>query len=118
MAAGRAGFGSANMSGTREANSGMPITRDGHRVKASPNELKRWPGREPTGEPARIAAESADLASGLKRGLRLFGNARRFGKRSERRRVGNARTKTRFGRPALITRLMQNSMNLCEKIIS
>ncbi len=52
----------------RWAKSGMPITREGHRVQASPEELNRWLGRE-TAEPVHIATESTDLSSELRRGL-------------------------------------------------
>ena len=46
----------------------MPVTREGRRVQASPEELNRWMGRE-TAEPVHIATESADLSSELRRGL-------------------------------------------------
>src|SRR5579864_7131661 len=52
----------------RWAKSGMPITREGRRVQASPEELNRWLGRE-TAEPVHIATESTDLSSELRRGL-------------------------------------------------
>ena|ERR1700730_1611516 len=55
----------------RWAKSGMPVTHDGRRVHASPDDLNRWLGRESAGEPVQIATESADLASELKRGLSL-----------------------------------------------
>jgi hypothetical protein len=49
--------------------SGMPVTREGRRVHASPEALNRWLGHETTGEPVQIATESGDLSSELKRGL-------------------------------------------------
>ena len=52
----------------RWAKSGMPVTREGRRVQASPEELNRWMGRE-TSEPVHIATDSADLSSELRRGL-------------------------------------------------
>ena len=52
----------------RWAKSRMPVTHEGRRVQASPEELNCWLGRE-VSEPVRIATESADLASELKRGL-------------------------------------------------
>ena len=52
----------------RWAKSGMPVTREGRRVQASPEELNRWMGRE-TAEPVHIATESTDLSSELRRGL-------------------------------------------------
>jgi len=41
----------------------MPVTREGRRVHASPEELNRWLGRESAGEPVHIATEAGDLAS-------------------------------------------------------
>ncbi len=52
----------------RWAQSGMPVTREGQLVVASPDEINRWLGRE-TSEPVRIATDSADLAAELRRGL-------------------------------------------------
>jgi predicted site-specific integrase-resolvase len=52
----------------RWAKSGMPVTREGRRVKASPEDLNHWMGQEAL-EPVRIATESADLSSELRRGL-------------------------------------------------
>jgi hypothetical protein len=53
----------------RWAKSGMPITREGRSVHASPEQLNRWLGRESADEPFHIATESDDLSSELKRGL-------------------------------------------------
>ena len=53
----------------RWAKSGMPVTRQGRRVHASPDDLNRWLGRESAGEPVQIATETTDLTSELKRGL-------------------------------------------------
>jgi hypothetical protein len=53
----------------RWAKSGMPVTREGRHVHATPEELNRWLGRESAGEPVQIASESADLAADLRRGL-------------------------------------------------
>jgi hypothetical protein len=53
----------------RWAKSGMPVSRKGRRVHASPEELNRWLGRESAGEPVQIATESADLSSELKRSI-------------------------------------------------
>lgn len=58
----------------RWAKSGMPVTRDGRRVQASPEELNRWLGRESAGEPVHIATETTDLTSELKRGLSFVRN--------------------------------------------
>jgi len=53
----------------RWAKSGMPVTRQGRNVCASPEQLNRWLGRESAGEPVQIASDSTDLSSELKRGL-------------------------------------------------
>ena len=53
----------------RWAKSGMPVTHDGRRVHASPDELNRWLVAESAGEPVQIATATADLTSELKRGL-------------------------------------------------
>jgi len=52
----------------RWARTGMPIMREGRSVRASPEELNRWIGRE-TAEPVHIATETSDLGSELRRGL-------------------------------------------------
>jgi hypothetical protein len=38
----------------RWAKSGMPVTREGRSLHASPEELNRWLGRESAGEPVQI----------------------------------------------------------------
>jgi hypothetical protein len=53
----------------RWAKSGMPVSREGRHVHASPEELNRWLGRESAGEPVQIATETTDLAAGLRGGL-------------------------------------------------
>src|ERR1700741_269382 len=58
----------ADFSRATLAKSGIPVTREGHRVQASPEQLNRWMERE-TSEPVHIATESADLSSELRRGL-------------------------------------------------
>jgi hypothetical protein len=52
----------------RWAKTGMPVTRQGRLVVASPEELNKWLGRE-SGEPVHVATEETDLSSELKRGL-------------------------------------------------
>jgi hypothetical protein len=52
----------------RWAKTGMPVTRQGRLVVASPEELNKWLGLE-SGEPVHVATEEADLSSELKRGL-------------------------------------------------
>jgi phage terminase Nu1 subunit (DNA packaging protein) len=53
----------------RWAKSGIPVTREGRRVHASPDELNRWLVDESAGEPVQIATDSTDLGAELKRGL-------------------------------------------------
>jgi hypothetical protein len=53
----------------RWGRTGMPITRQGRNVVATPAELNRWLGREAGGEPVHVATEGDDLAAELKRGL-------------------------------------------------
>ena len=60
----------------RWAKSGMPVTHEGRRVHASPDDLNRWLGRE-VSEPVQIATETADLTSELKRGLSFVRKRRR-----------------------------------------
>jgi hypothetical protein len=61
----------------------MPVTHEGRRVQASPEELNCWLGRE-VSEPVQIATESADPASELKAGFRLSESTHMLGKRNER----------------------------------
>jgi hypothetical protein len=63
----------------RWAKTGMPITRQGRSVVATPEELNKWLGRE-SGEPVHVATAEADLAAELKRGLAYV----RSGKRQSR----------------------------------
>jgi hypothetical protein len=49
--------------------SGMPVTRQGRFVTATPEELNKWLGREAGDEPLHVATPDADLAAELKRGL-------------------------------------------------
>ena|ERR1700676_4382709 len=53
----------------RWAKSGMPVTHEGRRVYASPDDLTRWLARESAGEPVQIATATTNLGSELKRGL-------------------------------------------------
>jgi hypothetical protein len=62
--------------------SGMPVSRKGRRVHASPEELNHWLGLESGNEPVHIATESTDLSSELKLGLSFV---RKHGSRSKRR---------------------------------
>jgi hypothetical protein len=50
--------------------SGMPVTREGRSVHASPEELTAWVGTElGHKEPVHIASEGEDLLGDLKQGL-------------------------------------------------
>jgi len=54
----------------RWASEGMPVTRIGRYVAASPAELERWLTREAgTKETVHIASPTTDLLADLKRGL-------------------------------------------------
>ena len=49
---------------------GMPVTRTGRRVYASPEELTKWVGTEQgKSEPVHIASAGEDLVADLKQGL-------------------------------------------------
>jgi phage terminase Nu1 subunit (DNA packaging protein) len=49
---------------------GMPVTREGRFVHASPGDLTAWVGTERVQkEPVHIASESEDLLADLKQGL-------------------------------------------------
>ena len=60
----------------RWAKSGMPVSREGRRVQASPEELNRCLGRE-VSEPVQIANQATDLGAELKRGLSYIRKQRR-----------------------------------------
>jgi hypothetical protein len=51
------------------AKTGMPITRQGRYVTATPEKLNAWLGHEAGGEPLHVATPEVDLAAELKRGL-------------------------------------------------
>jgi hypothetical protein len=54
----------------RWQNEGMPVTRQGRFVYASPEELTNWVGTERgKKEPVHIARENEDLLADLKQGL-------------------------------------------------
>lgn len=52
----------------RWATTGMPVSRQGRSVVATPEELNKWLGRE-SGEPVHVATNESDLSAELKRGL-------------------------------------------------
>jgi hypothetical protein len=65
----------------RWQNEGMPVTRKGRSVYASPEELSAWVGTERgKKEPVHIASEGEDLLADLKQGLSFV---RRRGKKSK-----------------------------------
>lgn len=53
----------------RWAKSGMPVRREGRYTVASPDELRRWLGRESGTKEAVFLGPSRDLTQELKRGL-------------------------------------------------
>jgi hypothetical protein len=53
----------------RWAKTGMPVTRQGRNVIATPEDLNKWLGREAGGEPLHVASSEFDLSAELKRGL-------------------------------------------------
>jgi phage terminase Nu1 subunit (DNA packaging protein) len=54
----------------RWQNEGMPVTREGRFVSASPEDLTAWVGTEHgKKEPVHIATEGEDLVADLKQGL-------------------------------------------------
>ena len=53
----------------RWAKTGMPVSRPGRFVIASPDALNAWLGRESGGKPVHAAAPETDLLGELKRGL-------------------------------------------------
>jgi len=71
----------------RWANEGMPVTRIGRYVAASPAELERWLSRQAgTKETVHIPTDDADLTADLKRGLAEARKAHREGPSDVRRR--------------------------------
>jgi len=53
----------------RWAKTGMPVTRQGRNVIATPEEMNKWLGCEAGGEPLHVATPDGDLSAELKRGL-------------------------------------------------
>lgn len=60
----------------RWATTGMPVSRQGRFVVATPDELNKWLGRE-SGEPVHVATNETDLSAELKRGLSHIRKERR-----------------------------------------
>jgi len=69
----------------RWSKTGMPITKQGRFVGASPEELNKWLGRESGGEPVHVATEEVDLAAELKRGLSYVRSGRHQPRSSKKR---------------------------------
>jgi hypothetical protein len=61
----------------RWAKTGMPISRQGRSVTATPDELNQWLGRESGGEPLHVSTPEVDLAAELKRGLAYVRGSKR-----------------------------------------
>jgi len=53
--------------------SGLPVSRQGRSIVASPEALNEWLGKQ-SGEPVRVASESENLVADLKRGLSYVRN--------------------------------------------
>jgi hypothetical protein len=53
----------------RWAKTGMPVTRQGRYVTATPEDLEKGLGREAGGEPLHVSTPESDLAAELRRGL-------------------------------------------------
>jgi hypothetical protein len=53
----------------RWSKTGMPVSRQGRFVTASPDALNLWLGRESGGKPVHAVAPETDLLGELKRGL-------------------------------------------------
>jgi len=60
----------------RWATTGMPVSRQGRFVVATPDQLNKWLGRE-SGEPVHLATNETDLSAELKRGLAHIRKERR-----------------------------------------
>jgi hypothetical protein len=61
--------------------SGMPVTREGRFVHASPEDLTAWVGTERgKSEPVHIAREGEDLTADLKQGLSYVRQQQKKGK--------------------------------------
>lgn len=53
----------------RWAKDGMPVTRQGRYVTATPEELNKWLGQQAGAVPVRVTTPDTDLSAELKRGL-------------------------------------------------
>jgi hypothetical protein len=69
----------------RWAKTGMPVTRDGRMVIASPEALNQWLGRDAGMGPIHVATAQTDLSAELKRGLTYVCREQSYGRRSKTR---------------------------------
>ena len=69
----------------RWAKTGMPVTREGRYVIASPEALNEWLGREAGVGPIHVATPDADLSAELKRGLNYIRREHSTGRKSKAR---------------------------------
>jgi len=65
----------------RWAKTGMPVSRPGRFVIASPDAPNAWLGRESGGKPVHAAAPETDLLGELKRGLSYLRKQRQLSSR-------------------------------------
>jgi hypothetical protein len=67
----------------RWAKTGMPVTREGRFVTASPEALNQWLGRESGTGPIHVATPQTDLSAELKRGLAYVRREHSTGRKSQ-----------------------------------
>jgi hypothetical protein len=67
----------------RWAKTGMPVTREGRFVTASPEALNEWLGRESGTGPIHVATPQTDLSAELKRGLTYVRREHSTGRKSK-----------------------------------
>jgi hypothetical protein len=69
----------------RWVKTGMPVTREGRMVTASPESLNEWLGRESGTGPIHVATPQTDLSAELKRGLTYLRREHSTGRKSKAR---------------------------------
>jgi len=67
----------------RWAKTGMPVTREGRFVTATPEALNEWLGRESGTAPIHVATPQTDLSAELKRGLTYVRREHSTGRKSK-----------------------------------
>jgi hypothetical protein len=67
----------------RWAKTGVPVTREGRFVTASPEALNDWLGRESGTGPIHVATPQTDLSAELKRGLSYVRREHSAGRKSK-----------------------------------